>query len=270
MTLADNAAARADQAGSSASRCSYSFMADPQPAEFTTIASSLASSNVSISRLANATASARRPSCSDSAPQQPWLAGMTTSQPSLASTRAVALFTCGKKTCCTQPVSIPTTARRSPLAATNSGIRPRGCRLPGGATRSAAAISGAIRSVNRPRSSRSAPVRWAARSGPISALSLAGYGNVAKMAARSARCLADRGGSDLTGSVVDARPSEGSAVGGAAVGGSVAQALAASMSRSYLTPDGHAGTQAMQPRHRSRCRAAAGLASAPSSNCPIR
>ena len=44
---------------------------------------------------ANRTASAARPECSDSAPQQPWSRGMITSHPSAASTRAVAALTPG-------------------------------------------------------------------------------------------------------------------------------------------------------------------------------
>ena len=39
---------------------------------------------------------------------------------------------------------------------------------------------------------------------------------------------------------------------------------AASMSWSYCTPDGHAVMQAMQPRQRSKCSAAAAVSSAPS------
>ena len=99
----------------------YSFIADPQPAEFTTITSTPAASKVAIVRRANRTASLARPVCSDSAPQQPCPAGMTTSQPSAASTRAVASFTPGKNTDCTHPVSMPTTARRGPCAAIRPG-----------------------------------------------------------------------------------------------------------------------------------------------------
>ena len=51
--------------------CAYSFMAEPQPAALTTMASTPARSNVSIAARANATASSCRPLCSDSAPQQP-------------------------------------------------------------------------------------------------------------------------------------------------------------------------------------------------------
>src|SRR6185437_1241443 len=90
---------------------SYSFIADPQPAELTTIASTPAASNVVMVRCANRMASSARPECKESAPQQPCPRGMITSQPSAASTRAVAALTCGKNTDCTQPVSMPTTAR---------------------------------------------------------------------------------------------------------------------------------------------------------------
>ena len=49
---------------------------------------------------------------------------MTTSQPSAASTRAVAAFTCWKKTCCTQPESMPTRRRRLPRPLTTCAGRP--------------------------------------------------------------------------------------------------------------------------------------------------
>ncbi len=133
-TRALSAAARPAQPRSCPSRPSsrsYSFMAEPQPAELTTIASTPARSNVSIVCRAKATASASRPECSDSAPQQPWPRGMITSQPSVARTRAVAAFTCGKNTDWTHPVSMPTTARRGPRAATRSGSRDPGRRRRG-------------------------------------------------------------------------------------------------------------------------------------------
>ena len=57
---------------------------------------------------------------------------------------------------------------------------------------------------------------------------------------------------------------------GGAWPGSSVQARAASMSRSYCTPDGHAVMHAMQPRQRSKCSAAAGLSSAPSRTCVTR
>src|SRR6266508_1974180 len=81
-TLAENAAARSAQAGSSRSRWPYSFMAAPQPAALTTTSSTPAASKVAMASLANACASASRPACRLSAPQQPWPAGATTSQPS--------------------------------------------------------------------------------------------------------------------------------------------------------------------------------------------
>ena len=61
------------------------------------------------------------------------------------------------------------------------------------------------------------PVRWAARSGRVSIRSRAGYGNVAKIAARAARSRGERGGSG-----------EGTGP----PGGSSAQPRAASISRS--------------------------------------
>jgi hypothetical protein len=70
---------------------------------------------------------------------------------------------------------------------------------------------------------------------------------VAKIAARAARALSERGGSGA----------------GAPPGVSSAQPRAAPMSRSYCTPDGQAGTQAMQPRQRSRWVAAAWPATVP-------
>ena len=161
-------------------------MAEPQPAELTTIASTPARSNVSIVCRAKAFASASRPECSDSAPQQPWPRGMITSHPSVARTRAVAAFTCGKNTDWTHPVSMPTTARRGPRAATRSGSRtPADV---GGASFTAAPRVGESRPGRLLRASRrSSPVRWAARSGPVTARSRRGYGNSEKIAARAAR-----------------------------------------------------------------------------------
>ena len=227
----------------------YSFMAEPHPAELTTTTSTPASSNVVIVCRANRAASAPRPLCSDRAPQQPWWRGMTTSQPSAASTRTVASLTPGKNTCCTHPVSRPTTARRDPCAGTRRARAVRCPRGGEGATRSDATSSGANRAASRlPSIRRITPVRWAARSGRVSIRSRAGYGNVAKIAARAARSRGERGGSGE---------------GGGPPGGSSAQPRAASMSRSYCTPEGQAGTQAMQPRQRSRWVAAASLAIVP-------
>ena len=167
---------RRPASGESANSRSYSFIADPQPAELTTIASTPAASNVSIVRCANLTASAARPECSDSAPQQPCERGMITSQPSAASTRAVAALTRGKNTDCTHPVSMPTTARRAPRAATRSGNRPGGIgRAAGGASRSACSAAGETRPTRPVRAiSRSAPVRCSSRSGAVATRSRAG------------------------------------------------------------------------------------------------
>lgn len=87
---------------------------------------------------------------------------MTTSQPSSDSTRAVAALTCGKNSPCTQPVSIPTTALRSPLARTTRGRRWR-CSTRGASAAMAPRLGfarprkGAIRSASHipGRSSRS-------------------------------------------------------------------------------------------------------------------
>src|SRR3954454_14457253 len=124
-TRSANASARPAQPGSSASRSAYSFMLDPQPAALTTTVSTPAASKVSMVARANRAASSSRPLCTDNAPQQPWAGGTMTSQPSAASTRAVAALTPGKNSPWTQPVSSPTTARRAPTAGTRPGSRSR-------------------------------------------------------------------------------------------------------------------------------------------------
>ena len=129
----------------------------------------------------------------------------------------MASFTPGKNTCCTQPVSRPTTARRGPCAGTRRAMArcPRGGE---GATRSDATSSGANRAASPLVSIRPiTPVRWAARSGRASSRSRRGYGNVAKIAARAARSRSERGGSGA---------------GAAPPGGSSDQPRAASISRS--------------------------------------
>ena len=230
-------------------------MAEPHPAELTTTASTPACSNRVIVRWAKAAASASRPECSESAPQQPCPRGMITSQPSAASTRAVAAFTCGKNTDCTQPVSMPTTARRVPSAGTRSGSgRAAAAETPGGASRKAAPRMGETRSGRLDRASlRSRPVRCATRSGAVSARSRLGYGNREKMAARAIRSRSVRFASGVA-----------SPTGGATDRASSVHTRAASMSWSYCTPDGQAVIQAMQPRQRSKCSAAVAESSAPS------
>ena len=99
---------------------------------------------------------------------------MITSQPSAASTRAVAAFTRGKNTDCTHPVSMPTTARRVPSAGTRDGslLAAAAGIGPGGASRSAAPSSGDRRAGSLLRATRrSSPVRCASRSGAIAARS---------------------------------------------------------------------------------------------------
>ena len=191
----------------------------------------------STSRRANRPASSSRPLWTDSAPQHPCPRGITTSQPSAASTRAVAAFTSGKKASCTQPVSSPTTARRRPTAGTRSGNRSR---LVSGGARDSAVANGSG-SSRRPRAS----ARYA-RNGPRASRIRRGYGNSAKMAARNARSRTGRGYRRSTCCRVS------------------------SMSRSYRTPDGHAVTQAMQPRHRSKWVTIDPLNGSPASPCAIR
>ena len=167
--------ARCASSPSPPKRWVYSFMAEPQPAEFTTTTSTPASSNAVMVRRANPAASVARPLCSDRAPQQPCLRGMTTSHPSAARIRTVASFTPGKNTCCTQPVSRPTTARRGPCAGTRRAREVRCPRGGEGATRRDATSSGASRAASRlPSIRRITPVRWAARSGRVSIRSRAG------------------------------------------------------------------------------------------------
>ena len=86
------------------------------------------------------------------------------------------------------------------------------------------------------------------------------------MAARTARSRRDRGGSGAIGtpaprarSAVPLGLPPQYAAAPRIAGASSAQVLAASISWSYCTPDGQAVMQAMQPRHRSKCSAAAAV-----------
>ena len=99
---------------------------------------------------------------------------MTTSQPSIASTRAVAALTPGKNAPCTQPVSMPTVAPRWPRGPpTRSGSA--GAVVIRGARSSIVASVGASRASSPlRRTSRCSPVRWYARSGPRSSRSRRG------------------------------------------------------------------------------------------------
>ncbi len=122
MRLASQSAS-ALKLGSSRKSLEYSFIADPQPAALTTTKSTSAALKTSTVFLARRSASDLRPTCSESAPQQPWALGITTSKPSAASTRAVAAFISEKNTLWTHPVSSPTTPRRLPAAGTRGGRR---------------------------------------------------------------------------------------------------------------------------------------------------
>ena len=121
------------------SRGRASFRCEPQPAvSLTTSRSPRRSRRVAAARARRSCARGSRPPRAGrrggaSAPQQPWPRGATTSQPSAASTRAVAAFTSPKTTLWTQPCSSPTAA--APLAAAGvSSRRPLARRASGGAS----------------------------------------------------------------------------------------------------------------------------------------
>ncbi len=67
-------------------------------------------------RRAVARADSAAPMCRASAPQQAWPGGITTSTPFAASTWRVARLMPGASTCCAQPASSATRARRGPCA----------------------------------------------------------------------------------------------------------------------------------------------------------
>ena len=185
-TRSANDRARSAYRASSESRSAYSFIVEPHPAALTTTESTPSRSKVSISALAKRWASAARPLCAERAPQQPCAAGAITSKPSAERTRVVAALTPGKNSRCTQPSSIPTVPRRGPLAGVRSGTLSG--RLSGGARASMEARVGEMRcSTTVLRRSRDSPLIWCRRSGPRIARSRLGYGNNAKIAARSAR-----------------------------------------------------------------------------------
>jgi hypothetical protein len=80
----------------------------------------------------------------------------------------VAALTSGNNASCTQPVSIPTTARRRPEAGTRSGSGRR--RVTVGVSDSITRSVGGNRSSSPVRrSSRSSPLRWYSASGPRNA-----------------------------------------------------------------------------------------------------
>ena len=121
FALCGEGAARAAHCGSSRRRWPYSFMVEPQPAALMTMVSTLAASKMAMMLRAMAAACSSRPEWTIRAPQQGWSSGVMTSQPSAARTRAVAALTWEKKTCWTQPVSMPT--RRRGVAAVARALR---------------------------------------------------------------------------------------------------------------------------------------------------
>ena len=115
-TFAANAAAR-----SSPRSQPSSFRCEPQPEELTTTSST--SSNASMSAPGERLP-LLEPAGVDGERAAAPCGGATTSNPSAASTRAVAAFTSGKTALWTQPVSRPTRPRRGPAAGVTAGPRP--------------------------------------------------------------------------------------------------------------------------------------------------
>ena len=112
LHFAEKAAARAAHAGSSRRRWPYSFMVEPQPAALMTMVSTLAASKMAMMLACHGGGLVFEAGVDHEGAAAGLVAcGMMTSKPSAARTRAVAALTCGKKTCCTQPVSMPTRRR---------------------------------------------------------------------------------------------------------------------------------------------------------------
>ena len=172
--------------------------------------------------------------------------GTTTSQPSAWSTRAVAAFTPGKNAPCTQPVSIPTTVRRCPVAGSRSGsgsafAEPRGEPLHRGQRR------------REPLEQAGTPQR-PVEPGPLHA---------PQRAAQQPQPPRVAGTPRRSGRAAPARAR------GAGASRSTS-ARVCSISRSYCTPDGHAVTHAMQPRQASQWPTIASVIGSPSTACCIR
>ena len=136
-------------------------MCAPHPDVFTTMAATRSPSNASIVRRAISRARAWSPPWALRAPQQPCPAGATTSQPFLASTRAVARLCAPKTTDCTQPVSIATRPRRAPAAGVSAGSGARPAAGSGGSNDShAGSVPGSARMRPLVRTSACSPLAW--------------------------------------------------------------------------------------------------------------
>ncbi len=228
-TRDENCRARSAHAASFFNRCPYSFIAEPQPAALATTVSTPAASNAAIVVRAAARASSSRPACNDSAPQQPWRGGTTTSQPSAASTRADAAFVSGKMSCCTHPVSSATFRLAGAAAGVRAGVALK---------RDASVTGGAAPIIARSRrgSTATRPRRVAAlTSGRVST-----RGN-------STRRIRARYGKSLNAAPRNRRSAQGRVCRASIC------ARVVSISVPYCTPDGHAVTHATHPRHRSTC-----------------
>ena len=232
--------------GRRASRAPYSFSDEPQPAALTTMASIPAPRTCRSAARRTAAPRPRRPLCTHSAPQQPCPRGITTSQPSAASTRAVAALTSGKNAPWTQPVSMPDHGRR--VAARGDRARQPG---------TAAAAAG------RARPSPAA----AAAAGPAAG-ARDDLRQPAGLVGRSG--AAQRPQPPRVGEQREDRRAQRPLRAAAAACRRSTCARVCSISRSYCTPDGQAVTQAMQPRHASKCPTIVGVSGSPSSACCIR
>ena len=111
-----NSRALAAYAGSSSSSSPYSFSVEPQPAALVIMASKPPSATRRYCAAPALRASSRKPACTCSAPQQPWPAGIATSQPFFCSTRTVASFNRANQTLAMHPAMNATRWRRSPSA----------------------------------------------------------------------------------------------------------------------------------------------------------
>jgi hypothetical protein len=231
-TFAEKLAARAPQKGSSASSAPYSFIAEPQPALFTTMWSMCSVSIWAMRLRIRCNAGRSRPAWISSAPQQLCSGGTSTSHPWAASTRAVARLTCAKNASCTHPVSMATRFIRGPR-----GVRRRGPRTLRSATRRSGAMSSRRRSAAGTK--RCSASRRSARRRPSACVSATadatvrirrGLGSTANRAARDARDRQDRAKRRST------------------------WGRTCSTRRLYCTPEGQASTHAMQPRHASQWR----------------
>ena len=172
---------------------------------------------------------ARRRSEAQGRRSTPAAAGTTTSTPLAASTRSVAWLMSGSSTCCTQPASSATRARRGPRAGAMAGRRAAGGRRSG----SSASI---VRIEGGSSLAAGLAIRPTSRRDP------------------EQRRRLQRAEQESAPQALEDRPP---------------RLLGAGAERdeqlAVLTPDGHAVTQPRQPRQRSMCGSASSSGRSPSS-----